>query len=285
MYSIVMLAAMSAAPETADFCCKKSYCCESYYAGCSGCYGGCAGYGYGCGGYGGGCCICSKGGYGYGGGCCFCGCLCKVLSCFCCCGKGGYGYGCGGYGDGSGGYGYGYGGPVIVATAAQPTANEAEVIVRVPANATLFANGQPTELTGTQRIFRTPALTPGRDFSYELRVEYAAQGETKTAKRQITVRANHRTTVDFTERATSAVTVSLPANSKLTVDGIDTRMTGGKHTFQTPELTKGQPVSYEFRAEIERNGQTQVLTQKVSFKAGEPVEVDFIEAAERTVAK
>ena len=272
-----MLAAMSAAPGTPDFCCKKTGCCESYYAGCSGCYGGCAGYGYG------GCCICSKGGYGNGG-CCFCGCLCNLLSCFCCCGKGGYG--CGGYGYGyGGGYGYGNGGAVIVASAPQPSANEAEVIVRVPANAKLFANGQPTQLTGTERVFRTPSLTPGRDFSYVIQVEYASQGETKTAKKEITVRANYRTTVDFTERATSAVTVTLPPNSKLTVDGIDTRMTGGRHTFKTPELTKGQPVSYEFRAEIERLGIIQVLTQKVSFKAGDPVEVDFIDASDRTVAK
>jgi uncharacterized protein (TIGR03000 family) len=310
VYSIVMLAAMSAAPEAPEFCCKKSYGCQSYTAGCNGCAGGsagnaaqsggragnaapsggCAGYaspgysqGYG-GGYGG-----CYGGGGQGGGCCVCGCICKLLSCFCCCGKGGGGYGgCyGGGGGNGGGYGYGYGsgGAVIAAFQAPQTNNEAVVVVRVPEDAKLFANGQPTNLSGTERIFATPDLTPGHDFNYTMSVEWTSNGETKTAKQQVTVRAGHRTMVDFTERATSAVTVSLPPNSRLMVDGIDTRMTGGKHTFKTPELSKGQPVSYEFRAEIERAGKMEVLTQKVSFKAGEPIAIDFIEAAERTAAK
>ena len=262
----------------------------SYYGGCyGGCYGG---YGYG---YGGGCCFCGKGGYGYGGGgccfcgkggygggCCFCGCVCKLLSCFCCCGKGGWGYG-GGYGGY--GYGNGYGGQVIVAANMQQPGSEAQVIVRVPANATLFANGQKTQLTGAERVFQTPALTPGVDFNYVMRVEYASHGEIKSAKKQITVRAGYRTVVDFTEQVKSNVTVTLPPNSKLTVDGIDTRMHGGTHTFKTPDLSKGQPVSYQFRAEIEREGQTQVVTKMVSFKAGEPVEINFIEAVERTAAK
>lgn len=302
MYSIVMLAAMSAGPEAPEFCFKKGHGCASYSAGCQGCLGGCAGSTAGClgcygggatyaapapsysYGYGGGGCY---GGPGYDNGCCICGCICKLLSCFCCCGKGGYGYGGGCYG-GAGGYGYGgYGGGGAVIAAFQPQKpnNEAVVVVRVPENAKLFANGQPTNLTGTERIFATPDLTPGHDFNYTMSVEWTSNGETKTAKQQVKVRAGHRTMVDFTERATSAVTVSLPPNSRLMVDGIDTRMTGGKHTFTTPELSKGQPVSYEFRAEIEREGKMEVLTQKVAFKAGEPVEIDFIEAAARTVAK
>ena len=272
-----MLAAMSAAPEAPEFCCKTGHGCASYsagcYGGCAGCYGGCAGYEQAA------CC-------GNGGGCCVCGCLCKLLSCFCCCGKGGYGYGgCAGGGYGYGGYGYGGGGDVIAAFRAPQPNNEAVVVVRVPEGAKLFANGQPTNLTGTERTFATPALTPGHDFTYTMSVEWTANGETKTAKQQVTVRAGYRTAVDFTERATSAVTVSLPPNSRLTVDGIDTRMTGGKRTFKTPEMPKGQSVSYEFRAQIERNGKMTVLTEKVSFKAGEPIAIDFIEAAERTAAK
>src|SRR5438876_933175 len=95
MYSIVMVAAMTAAPETPDFFCKKG-----------GCYGGGACYGYSCGGcYGGyscgGCC----GGLGYGGGCGGCwGCdgYATTSSCMGCCGGcyGGYAFsGCcgGGY--------------------------------------------------------------------------------------------------------------------------------------------------------------------------------------------
>jgi len=62
--------------------------------------------------------------------------------------------------------------------------------------------------------------------------------------------------------------------------------TGGKHTFQTPELPKGKPFVYEFRAEIEKDGKAETLSQKVTFNAGEPVVVDFTDAtATRTALK
>jgi uncharacterized protein (TIGR03000 family) len=276
-----MLAAMSAAPEAPDFCCKKGYSDCGSYAGSGCCFSCCStgcGYGHGCG-------FCGKGFLGCGllccgkGGCGFCG--SGFLGCgLLCCGKGGYG-GCG-YGYG-GGYG-GYGAPVIAAGISDAH-TRAEVIVRVPANARLFANGQPTDGTGVERIFATPSLTPSQNFKYVMQVEYTIDGQTRKESKEVTVRAGHRTLVDFTERAKIAITVSLPANSKLTVDGIDTRMTGGKHTFHTPELTRGQPFSYQFRAEIERDGQIEVVTQKVSFKAGEPVNVDFTEATRTVSAK
>ena len=273
-----MLAAMSAAPAAPDFCCKTG--CYKAPACC--CYGyatSCCGYGYGKGG-----CFCGgfcSGGYGYGNGCCLsniCGCVRSCLSCLFCCGKGGSG----------GGYSYAptysaCGNPYVgVAQYMAEENTRAEVIVRVPANAKLLANGQPTELTGEQRIFHTPSLTPGEDFRYNMAIEINIDGATKTIAKQITVRAGHRTMVDFTERATSDVTVNLPAKARLTVDGVDTRMTGGKHTFKTPELTKGQPFSYIFRAEIDRNGTTQIVSQEVKFKAGEPVNVDFTDATAST---
>jgi uncharacterized protein (TIGR03000 family) len=202
------------------------------------------------------------GGYGQGGGCC--------LSRLFCCNRGGNG-------AGYGAYGYGYGNPyVIVAQNDSEASTQAEVVVRVPSNAKLLANGQETDLTGEQRVFRTPTLTPGQDFKYNMAIEVNVDGETKTITKQITVRAGHRTNVDFTERAASEVTVTLPAKARLTVDGVDTRMTGGKHTFKTPELAKGQPFSYIFRAEIDRNGTMEVVSQEVKFKAGESVNVDFV---------
>ena len=45
--------------------------------------------------------------------------------------------------------------------------------------------------------------------------------------------------------------------------------------FSTPLLPAGQEFSYLMKAEIVRNGQTETFTQKVPFRAGERVEVDF----------
>lgn len=310
VYSIVMLAAMSAAPETPDFCCllKKN---KQQDNGCVG-YGYQQQYGYSQPNYGGGkgsfmgcnllCCNKGQGGYGHGqgGGCNFLG--CGLFGKFCGGGRGNGGgcnfLGCGlfgkfcGGGRGQGGYGDGYGGgyygqygqaPVILGYNDAPQGGEAEVVVNMPANAKLIANGQATEGNGSTRSFQTPTLAAGQDFRYEMKVEIEENGQTKTVTKQVTVRAGHRTTVDFSEQVNTEVTVTLPAKAKLLVDGTDTLMTGGTHTFKTPALAKGQAFSYKFRAEIEHDGKMEIVTQDVSFKAGEPVHVDFTKTT--TVAK
>lgn len=260
MYSIVLLTAMSTSPEMPEFCCKTSGCftCYSGSSCGSGCFCG-KGGGYSSG------CFCGKGG-----GCGFCG---------FCCGKGGYGsaYTGGGYGA------YPVGG--YIAGAHQfSIGTHAEVVVRLPADAKLYANGQATDQAGDQRVFQTPDLAVGQDFKYVLKIQLDVNGETRTATKQVTVRAGHRTVVDFTERASSAVVVNLPAKARLMVDGVDTGVTGGKNTLHTPELTKGQPYSYTFRAEIDRDGQIEVVNQEVKFKGGEPITVDFTDSATRTVS-
>jgi uncharacterized protein (TIGR03000 family) len=307
MYSIVMMAAMTAAPETPDFFFHKGGGCNGCYGG--GCYGsgmgygGCQGSGWGMGGchggYGGGC-------HGMFGGHGFCGGLFghKGGGCNGCYGGAPYYSGCGGYAvpvapvaPAAPGVVVGYapnlstvpatGVPEAVATL---PANRAQVVVRVPAEAKLFADGQSTQLTGPERVFLTPDLSTGRDFQYTLKVEYAASGETKSDTKQVTVRAGHRTVIEFAvpaaEKATSPVTVTLPEKAKLFVDGVEAASTGGKHTFQTPELPKGKPFVYEFRAEFDKDGKAETLSQKVTFNAGEPVVVDFTDAtATRTALK
>jgi uncharacterized protein (TIGR03000 family) len=305
MYSIVMMAAMTAAPETPDFFHKGGGCHGGYGGGCYG--GGCYGGGGGCYGCNGGGCHGMFGGHGMLGGHGFCGFFGHKHGgggCNGCYGGAPYYTGCGGYAvppavtPAAPGVVVGYAAPnfatipatgVPEAVATLP-AGRAQVVIRVPADAKLFADGQATQLTGPERVFLTPDLSTGRDFQYSLKVEYAANGETKSDTKQVTVRAGHRTVVEFTalaaEKATSAVTVTLPERAKLFLDGVEAATTGGKHTFQTPELPKGKPFVYEFRADVEKNGQTETLTQKVTFNAGEPVAVDFTDsAATRTALK
>jgi len=165
-------------------------------------------------------------------------------------------------------------------------ANRGQIVVRVPAEAKLFADGQSTSLSGTERVFLTPELSAGRDFQYTLKVETESGSETKS----VLVRAGHRTVVDFTtpaDKAASTVTINLPAKAKLFVDGVAATANGGTHTFRTPELAKGQSFVYDFRAEIEQaDGKTESVSKKVTFSAGEPVLVNFVEpAAVRTAAK
>jgi uncharacterized protein (TIGR03000 family) len=162
-------------------------------------------------------------------------------------------------------------------------ATRGQVIVRLPADAKLFADGHVTTLTGTERVFQTPELAGDRDFQYTLKIEYTEGTETKSATKQVVVRGGHRTVVDFgvapADAVTSSVTVSLPAKAKLFVDGVNTPVASGTHTFRTPSLTRGKTYVYQFRAELDRDGKTEVETREVVFKGGEPVTVDFADAA------
>jgi len=163
-------------------------------------------------------------------------------------------------------------------SALSPT--RAQLVVRVPGDAKLYADGQATALTGTERTFLTPEITAGKDFQYTLKVEYTDNGEAKVDSKQVVVRGGSRTVVDFATTATKAstpVTVTLPEKAKLFVDGQAATAVAGRQTFRTPELAKGKAYTYEFKAEVDVDGKTDVRTRTVTFKGGEPVSVDFTE--------
>jgi uncharacterized protein (TIGR03000 family) len=96
------------------------------------------------------------------------------------------------YGDvGNSGYAYG--------STAQD--NTARVRVIVPPDAKVWFNDRATKQAGGVREFETPALTPGRDFSYDVKAQWRdANGKDVTQTRHVDVRANSGVTVDFTNR-------------------------------------------------------------------------------------
>jgi uncharacterized protein (TIGR03000 family) len=163
--------------------------------------------------------------------------------------------------------------------------DKAQVIVSLPADAKLIAEGQQTAGSGSERSFITPSLPEGQDFHYTLKIEYQDGTETKTKTAKLTVRGGHRSELDFNVHSASQVTVNLPAEGKLFVNGSQALSKGGEHKFITPELPKGQPFTYQFRAEIVREGKTEVINREVKFKAGEPVSVDFRGETTSTVSK
>jgi uncharacterized protein (TIGR03000 family) len=229
MYSVVLMMALTSGgdvPALGHGCCG---CYGGGYGGCMGCYGGCYGGGYGgcMGCYGGcygghkhgcrgghhgcwggghgchgghrkhGCCGCYGGGYGYG----CCGCY-----------GGGYGHGCMGCYGGGGvaapvvpGMAVPSGNPVAPATTPAPSkkstsleaAAPATLIVTVPAEARLTIDGEATTSTATQRVFTTPALNYGRDYTYTVQVEFQKDGKTLALSKEVVVKAGEQTRVTF----------------------------------------------------------------------------------------
>src|SRR5262249_20261317 len=86
----------------------------------------------------------------------------------------------------------------VVARAAVPANSTAQVVVRLPADATLYFEGIPMELTGPERSFVSPPLTPGRNYQYDVRAVWNDdQGHEVVQDRKVPVRAGGRVTVDF----------------------------------------------------------------------------------------
>lgn len=205
-----------------------------------------------------------------------------------------------------------------------PTAR-ASVVVKLPADARLFADGRALNLTGSERKFVSPDLPTDQEFAYKFTAEYERDGETVSVTRKLTVRAGQTYAVTFSdltaakssentagtttstapskgavptaeptkpaptakpapvidapekpasgERAT--ITVKLPVDATLFVDDRKSPSKEPVRSFSTPPLPVGREFAYVIKAEVVRNGQPETLTQKVPFRAGERVVVDF----------
>lgn len=291
MYSIVlatMLTTGMAAPEWRGGC---HGCCGGCWGCCGGCYGCCGGC-WGC--------------YGCCGGC---------WGCYGCCGGCWGCYGCWGgcYGCWGGCYGcwgcYGcYGGVIAAAPAAvvAPVAavpavpgqqvlpaepkkdgdksaalgNAAGVVLKAPADVQLFVEGRRIPRTTNQQTFRTPNLEPGYWYTYTFQAQMVRDGKTVAHTKQVKVRAGEFSMADFNKWATEGkdaarVTVKLPADARLYVDGVKCPLTSATRSFDTPELDAGRSYYYTLKAEVDRDGETRVARQRVLVEAGKQVTVEF----------
>ena len=205
--------------------------------------------------------------------------------------------------------------------------NRATVVVRLPADAKLYAEGRPLALESAERSFVTPVLPAGREFEYTFRAEYVRDGETISQTKKVTVRAGGTMAVEFTDLTAkrpvtetksespkadltsrpatpgnpflggttvptgpavpqmpvgqpvsaerARITVKVPAGVTLYVDDKRNDRTEPTREFTTPPLPAGQEFAYTMKAERVRNGQPESQTQKITFRAGEIVTVDF----------
>jgi uncharacterized protein (TIGR03000 family) len=75
--------------------------------------------------------------------------------------------------------------------------NKAHIHVRVPANATVWFDGDRTAQTGTERDFLSPPLTPGKNYTYEIKARWMQGDQPVEQTRTIRVQAGETTPVDF----------------------------------------------------------------------------------------
>jgi uncharacterized protein (TIGR03000 family) len=78
----------------------------------------------------------------------------------------------------------------------------ATIFVALPADARLLIDGNATRSTTANRMFITPALERGKEFTYTLKAEIVRDGQTYSAIQRVTVRGG----------AESKVTLEVPVS-------------------------------------------------------------------------
>ena len=73
----------------------------------------------------------------------------------------------------------------------------ARFLIRVPAEATVWIEEQPTALTGLERQFVSPPLIPGKTYLYEVRARWQENGQDVEQKQTITLQAGADLKVRF----------------------------------------------------------------------------------------
>jgi uncharacterized protein (TIGR03000 family) len=91
------------------------------------------------------------------------------------------------------------GSPAVGSTGFGTTANsnQALVEVRVPANAQVWFDGDPTQQRGTDRMFVSPPLQSGKRYHYDVKAQWNENGRTVDKTRTVHVEPGAHVTVDF----------------------------------------------------------------------------------------
>lgn len=83
----------------------------------------------------------------------------------------------------------------------RPSSDRAVVLVQAPAGATLLVNDREFPLNGPRSAFLTPSLQPGKNYHYNVKVNYTRDGKTVSRSRRVPVRAGQVVRVAYDEMA------------------------------------------------------------------------------------
>jgi uncharacterized protein (TIGR03000 family) len=76
--------------------------------------------------------------------------------------------------------------------------NQALVVVTVPnPNAEVWIQGQLMPVKGRQRMFTSPTLEPGQEYTYEIRARWSENEQTTDQTRTVPIRPGEQVVIDF----------------------------------------------------------------------------------------
>jgi uncharacterized protein (TIGR03000 family) len=229
-------------------------------------------------------------------------------------GYGGYGYDRGYYGGGyygpsySGGpiYGAYYGGGTIypetiineqivssdpsmtASVLPAPSPNQVLLNINVPdPNARLWIENQEmTAVGGPQRLFQSPPLEPGREYTYTIRASWMNNGREVSDVKKFDVRGGQTLAADFGQQrpanamaanaAVANINVTLPdPSARLWIENQQMSVDGTQRSFQSPPLDPGRAYTYTVRAAWLENGREVSDTKTLNIQAGQTVAANF----------
>jgi uncharacterized protein (TIGR03000 family) len=168
----------------------------------------------------------------------------------------------------------------------QVPADAGLLVVEVPAEGTIFVNGQATASTGAERRFLSRGLVAGKQYEFVVRMKNGDAEETKV----VTLSAGERAKVSFVAAdsrpaaAKTSLTLRVPADAKVWLAGNATASTGEVRHFETAGLKAGQSwKDYEIRVTAVVNGREQTVSKVIDLAAGDAVEL-ALDPAARTAA-
>jgi uncharacterized protein (TIGR03000 family) len=170
----------------------------------------------------------------------------------------------------------------------------ARVLLKAPLDVQIKVDGQLTERTEVEQAFPTPKLEPGMTYSYTVTAEAIRDGKTVTASKKVRVMAGEEAQVDFNDLAAEAaeqatnsvaqITVNVPQDARVYVDGTLVPDAAATKTFATPELKAGKSYFYDLKAEVVREGKKTSETRRIYVEAGQKVNVEFKKLADLQTA-
>ncbi len=160
------------------------------------------------------------------------------------------------------------------------TRDRALLTVDVPQNARVLVNGIPTRSTGSLRRYVSRNLTPGFDYTYEVKAEVMVNGTPTIQTKTVQLRAGQQAQLAFDMNAAppmeTALTINVPADAKVYLAGNATQGNGTVRTFRTTKLADGQTWSnYLVRVVVKDNGEDRTKEEMITLRAGEQREMTF----------
>lgn len=158
--------------------------------------------------------------------------------------------------------------------------DSALLTVSVPNGARILVNGVATRSTGDVRRYVSRNLTPGFDYTYEVKAEMLIDGKPVVQSKTVQLRAGQTARLAFDAMDSTAVetalTLHVPADAKVYLAGNETRGSGLVRTFRTTKLADGQTWSdYMVRVVVNENGEDRVKEEMITLRAGDQRALTF----------